>query len=119
MDIKDIKIDGNTIYLVLNPILDDAGEWGGAVDIKMATHDGGSLTEDETLELRNSAYTMVAALHADSYDDDIHAYLQEAVVEMFYNDEDGSLTAKDTRTTTSSDGKVVTLTFNSVTEGSA
>ena len=119
MDIKDVKIDGNTIYLILNPILNDAEEWGGAVDIKMATHEGGSLTEDETLELPNSAYTMVAALHADSYDDDIHEYLQEKVIDMFYNEADDALPANDTGPTTTSEGNVLTLNFNTVTEGSA
>jgi len=120
-DIEDTEVRTSSFAIVLTPEFRENNKWAGTVTAHMEEEVFDDLDEEEVNNIRTVCGMMASTLTLMEQDQDFMEYVRDyfldnytALVEQFIEEDE-----KVPSFTRSEDGKVIKLTFNTKTHGSA
>ena len=110
-------IEANDFVIRVRPFTDDEGEWNGQIDLALVTQPANDLSDDDYTSLMHFCKMMASTVPIMEVNEDIRELVHEYVLETFDKDYEPVLENKPA--IIGQDGNVISIDFNTKTEGEA
>lgn len=112
------SIEANDFVIRVRPFTDDSGEWNGQIDLALVTQPANELSDDDYTSLMHFCKMMASSVPVMEINEDIRDIIHQYVMEAFDNDYEVVL-EEDKPKIIGEDGNVISIDFNTKTEGEA